>query len=306
MRKVGNSNFASSADRRFISEANIMRISICQTGGNGAAQHLHVRASFYRDASLESTEAAKTKRVCARRFLLAAAARAHYLGRTLRTKRGDVRRMWLPYETAVRVADLANIFLVASLAVGVMAALAIWQMANVKEAYWEQERRTAGVRISDNERLTAQAKSDAAGANERAALLEKDAAEARLEQERLRQQLAWRRLTPAQSRTIADGFRHYAGPELVLSQIPDPEAALYANDIEAAMTASGIKFSHTNTLIFARGPVTGIFMSGPTEEAVQAAGAPFNVAGINVTAELRPDDPKVTIVVASKPPPASN
>jgi hypothetical protein len=78
------------------------------------------------------------------------------------------RRMSSPsLETASRIADWANVFFIASLVVGVVSTILIVWMANVKEEHWNELRRKSDEKIAE--------------ANERAAQLEKQAADARLE-----------------------------------------------------------------------------------------------------------------------------
>lgn len=57
----------------------------------------------------------------------------------------------------------------------------------------------ADAKAADANKIAATANAEAAKANERAAILEKDAAESRLELVKLQQKLAWRAITPEQS-----------------------------------------------------------------------------------------------------------
>jgi hypothetical protein len=125
--------------------------------------------------------------------------------------------MWPSFPVANHIADWANIFFIGSLAVGLVSTGLIVWMANVKEAYWERARLDAEERIASLVTQGDQAKAElgaaqadiakanakiadaneaAAHANERAAILEKEAQEARAQQEILRQRLAWRRIEP--------------------------------------------------------------------------------------------------------------
>jgi len=88
--------------------------------------------------------------------------------------------VWPSFELASRLYDLANIAFIVSLIVGVFATVLLVWMGNVKEGFLRRD--------------VAQAGAHAADANERAAALEKEAANARLETENLRSQLVPRRL----------------------------------------------------------------------------------------------------------------
>ena len=105
--------------------------------------------------------------------------------------------MWPSLEVASRVSDVANIALVCSLVVGVVATVLIVWAANVKESHWDTERLTL---VKETARLSAEAEKArgeiaaaqsaaataterAATANERAALLEKEAAQLGLDLE---------------------------------------------------------------------------------------------------------------------------
>jgi hypothetical protein len=68
--------------------------------------------------------------------------------------------MWPSLETASHIADVANVFFIASLVIGVVSTILIVWMANVKETHWDTDRRASRERIAqlDNEtaRLRAQ------------------------------------------------------------------------------------------------------------------------------------------------------
>ena len=81
---------------------------------------------------------------------------------------GD-KRVWPSLETASAVASWANLFLILSLGVGVLStALIVW-MADVKESYWDIDRRAAEERIAQLNNETARLR-DASAANAEATL----------------------------------------------------------------------------------------------------------------------------------------
>src|SRR5258707_8553449 len=79
----------------------------------------------------------------------------------------------------------------------------------------------------------AKAVAETARANERTAVLEKEAAVARAEQERLRGQLAWRRLSRERHDAIVAALRNqkFESPLDVVFPLGDTEAASFAGEI---------------------------------------------------------------------------
>ena len=137
------------------------------------------------------------------------------------------KRMWPTLETAVRVQDIANFLLIASLVVGVICTFLVVWMGNVKEEY---------LRL------------DISGANERAAIAIKEAAESKLEQERLRAKLAWRRLNVEQHEKLVSLLKPYAGLEVWIGTVKnDPESNLFWKEIVKALNEAGINVvAHTS------------------------------------------------------------
>jgi hypothetical protein len=63
--------------------------------------------------------------------------------------------MWPSLPVANHIADVANWFFIGSLVVGVVSTILIVWMAGVKEAYWDQDREAAQVRIAELNNETA-------------------------------------------------------------------------------------------------------------------------------------------------------
>jgi hypothetical protein len=63
--------------------------------------------------------------------------------------------MWPSLETASHIADVANVFFIASLVVGVVSTILIVWMANVKESHWDIDRRASAERIAELNNETA-------------------------------------------------------------------------------------------------------------------------------------------------------
>lgn len=122
------------------------------------------------------------------------------------------------------IANLILIFGAVLVAIGTIAA--IWS-AGVRERYADE-------RISTNEAETARAKESASLANQRTA-------EANLEIEKLKSQMAWRRLTVEQHKIIIDNLKGH-NMEVWTSFVgSDPEAILFRDDIDRALKEAGIK-----------------------------------------------------------------
>ena len=204
----------------------------------------------------------------------------------------------IPLDLAKAIYNTANVILIlGAVLVAGGTITAIWT-SGIRDRFADE-------RISQNEAETFRAVADAASANEeaaraneRAALLENEAEQARLETERLRQQMAWRRLSEGQIRTIADGIAELTMP-LELSAIGnDQESVLFASDIRRALLAAGIE-TPVNSAFIAGAVVVGIIISGPKDESLRVARA-FAAAGLNV--EVKEQEGDLKILVGSKPP----
>jgi hypothetical protein len=166
--------------------------------------------------------------------------------------------------------------------------------------------RFADERISENkvESLRAvaggaSANEVAARANERAATLENEAEQARLETERLRQQMAWRRLSEGQIETSASGLAGLAIPLQMAAIANDPESMLFASDIRRALQAVGIETQIDSVIM--SGAVVGIVVKGPKDDNTLRVGRAFQAAGLYVQFQVKAGN--LEILVGSKPPP---
>jgi hypothetical protein len=209
--------------------------------------------------------------------------------------------MWPSLATAERVADIANVFFIGSLVVGVVATVTIVWMTNVKERYWDQDRQASAERIvtlttqgdrlrKDTEDARAElgkANADIARANARAAALENDAAQARLEQERLKAQLAWRTLSPEQ--TVSLQARLAQKPNQVNIQYPagDTEAEYLAIQFANLFGKAGWQVAMLSATIHGS-VVWGIFIPDPAYDATPTIREAFTAAGISFSTGALP------------------
>jgi hypothetical protein len=158
---------------------------------------------------------------------------------------------------------------------------------------------TAQANIAKANAQIAAANEGAAKANERAATLEREAAVARLEQERLKNQMVARRVSAEQRDTIIAGL---AGKTITFASFgwaSDQETGQFAQELWMALSQAGVKLD----LSLPSTPLSGfgVLLSGPADTpglanvsaALSAAGIPFAVG--NRSAHLQ-------IMVGPRPP----
>nr|WP_236165598.1 hypothetical protein [Pseudomonas fulva] len=142
-------------------------------------------------------------------------------------------------------------------------------------------------RISANEAVTALAK--------------KETAEALLEQQRLKADMAWRIVTKAQAVALAEGLK--GGPkEVWLTWVGnDPEATLYREQLDQFFSAIGIKTKYYSGYVRA----VGLNVCGGTEQERKIFSDAFTAAGIphEVSDQSEMHDNTLEILVGTKPPP---
>jgi len=119
---------------------------------------------------------------------------------------------------------LSNLVLIIGAALVLGGTIASIKLAAVKERF-------ADIRLSDNELASNVAKSDAAKANERARGLEKEAAAARLETEKLKAVVAWRTLSESQATAFEKTLATKPGSVNLRWTDGDPEALFFAIQI---------------------------------------------------------------------------
>ncbi len=124
--------------------------------------------------------------------------------------------------------SIANWLLVTSLVIGVLSTYAIVVTGKIKEKNAEKE--------------LAQAAESAAKAHERAAFLEAEAATARLETERIKSLVAWRRISEKQHNLLVHELTGKISRKVWVGFVKlDPEATRYQLDIQSTLDDAGIK-----------------------------------------------------------------
>lgn len=137
--------------------------------------------------------------------------------------------MWPSLSAANQIANLANVALVLSLVVGVVATITIVWMGGVKERYWDKDRQESSERVASLVTQGDQLRKDTAEANARAA-------EAQLALEKFR---AGRTLTPEQRAKITEEMRPFAGTPVVFGVFQDPEPIALLDQLSDALTLAG-------------------------------------------------------------------
>jgi hypothetical protein len=146
----------------------------------------------------------------------------------------------------------------------------------------------------------AKAVTQTAKANERAAALEKEAANARAEQERLKAQLAWRRLTKEQHDFLVAALRPHA-TKLDLSHPDDSEAALLASEIEQTLKEAGWTVSNS-TGFWAPKPPIGIIVGQQSDTIPHPLAKALADAGFQIIIEPGLPADQLKLIVGVKPP----
>lgn len=176
--------------------------------------------------------------------------------------------MWPSFETAVRLYDAANMFLIGALVIGAIATVLVVWMGNVKEEHLRRDLANTNVRAEEakadaSQSLAAakqaesnlagansraeEAKAAAAAANARAAEANKIAEGERLARVKIEEKLAPRSITPEQISGLSKRLKPYAGISIDILQVGEsPEITHFRSLIEMPLRAAGlIVFSST-------------------------------------------------------------
>jgi hypothetical protein len=177
----------------------------------------------------------------------------------------------------------SNVLLVLGATLALVGTAGVFWSGGVREKFADE-------RISANEAETAKAKAETA--------------QAKLEQERLKALMAWRRVSPTQAQQLSSVLKG-AQLELWLAWVgDDPEATVFRGDLEAALTAAGVKTKYFSG--YAR--AVGVSVKGGTPEERQTLLQAFHAAGLPLVASDQEGMMKgqLEITVGTKPPPESS
>jgi hypothetical protein len=187
------------------------------------------------------------------------------------------------------VFTLANWLLLSSLVVGVVSTYAIVASGKIRDAKAKREVADAG--------------EAAAKANERAAQLEKDAAFARLETERLKNLMAWRRIATDQHAKLVAALKGKIAAEVWVEVVDsDPEASQFYTDLCQTLNDAEVKIQRFSGWERA----VGLQMTNASSSTGQLLKEAFANVGIYFEERAEPGvnsaAGKVEIIVGSKPP----
>lgn len=174
----------------------------------------------------------------------------------------------------------SNVLLVIGATLALVGTAGVFWSGGVREKFADE-------RIAANEAETAKAKAETA--------------KALLEQERLKAMMAWRRVSPHQAQKLATAL-HGIHLELWLAWVgDDPEATVFRSDLEAALTAAGVKTKYFSG--YAR--AIGISVKGGTSEERQLLLNAFHTVGLPLIESDQEGMMKgqLEITVGTKPPP---
>lgn len=174
----------------------------------------------------------------------------------------------------------SNVLLVVGASLALIGTLGTFWSSGVRDKFSNE-------RIAANEAETAKAKGETA--------------KAQLEQQRLKALMAWRRVSVAQAEKLAEALRG-SGLELWLTFVgDDPESTVYRQDIEAALSAAGIKTHYFSGYAVA----VGLSLKGGTTDERALLLSAFRQAGLPLeSSEQVPfGNAKIEITVGTKPPP---
>ena len=188
------------------------------------------------------------------------------------------------FDITPQVADTiytwSNALLVLGATVALIGTAGVFWSGGVREKFADE-------RIAANEAETAKAKAETA--------------QALLEQERLKAVMAWRRVTPRQAEQLALALAN-SSIELWLTWVGnDPEATILRADLEAALTAAGVKTKYFSG--YAR--AVGLSVKGGTPQERRTLLQAFHTAGLPLveSGERGLMQGQLEITVGTKPPP---
>ncbi|MBI4680275.1 MAG: hypothetical protein HY753_03485 [Nitrospirae bacterium] len=134
--------------------------------------------------------------------------------------------------------------------------------------------------------------------NKRAATLEKEAEQSRLETARIKLQISWREITPAQRHKIIGVLKSHPLSIDVVCVGSDPEACEYAQQLVAVLKASGSNPKFVKLLAASNNP-SGLLLGGTSGPDMELLGTAFRMAGIHFSAGR--NIPNLEIRIGTKP-----
>jgi hypothetical protein len=178
------------------------------------------------------------------------------------------RRMWPSEAFAASIYDAANIALVAALVTGAVATVLIVWMGNIKEEYLRRA----------------------------LASVNNEAAQAHLEAEKIKKEVAWGEVTPTQSKIIRDTLQNTPMQITISWTAGDPEGSAFARRLAESFLRSGVEISAFAPMGFLGEEPHGLSISGSEQREVESLASALTGAGFGSVAvkinDRKPDGTK--------------
>ena len=230
---------------------------------------------------------------------------------TTEANSNDQRRMSL--ETIDAVSSWSGVLAVWFTALAALAGCIAWYFAGLsakaKEDSLERFKKSADTRIAVSEEQAAKAHATAAETNERAAILAKEAAEARLELERLKSRLAWRTITDEDATKFVAFVAAAPKCKTPITYLTnDEEVAGFVMQLAQLLRRAGYEapsgFSEMTSRMPIGGVMVGIILNikDANDQAAIALQRGLEAIGIDAPARLRSQqNERIEIDVGAKP-----
>lgn len=209
-------------------------------------------------------------------------------------------RRRLPDLTSVmadRLFALSNVALVVGAVLALLGTLGTFWTGGIRDRYSDERLHQAEVRV-------AEANQSAAAATERAAQSEKEAALAKLQTEKLKQQVAWRQLSAQQEDEIASKLTAIDLPFDFVWVGSDAESQFFAESLKGAFVKAKLKVrSFAPAMFLGVQPPTGVGLNGP-QATVDIVVKTLTDVGVLAVSRVAKDSPAdaITVVVGPRPP----
>jgi hypothetical protein len=190
-----------------------------------------------------------------------------------------------------------NVALILGAVLALIGTFGTFWTGGIRDRYADERLRLADVKV-------AEANASAAAANERAAQSEKDAELAKLQTEKLKEQLSWRELSRFQESEVIARLMGLQFPIEISWVASDPEAEFFAESIRRALAKTQLKvLSSSPSLFLGVQPPRGISIAGRLDAVTALTGA-FSEVGVALTRWPDTASEVTSITVGSRPAPS--
>lgn len=225
-----------------------------------------------------------------------------------------------PLERLVAFAATARIIGLALAAIaGIVSLASTWlqtdwqaQLSARKDEAARQREAALQERIATAQVEAARAAEAAGKAHERAAGLERDAEQARVQHERLKEQVAWRTMSPETFSALANALKNGSGRVTLAYMIVDTEAMYFGYQISRALHLANTWLVQLEPRTYSDVLLLGLTITGRNPAAVRALRDAFKTSGLEFYSDDVPDPhlsirppepPDALIMIGAKRPP---